>query len=469
MTMIKTPTSMTPGGARSRDRGVRRPVGATVALIGLSFGLGGCFGTQSTVGHVSGPRPAIPLGPDPAPDRNVAGMDEPAGADRRAGQGLAPEASPSTVASRAGDRELRFNDPQRWPLDPVETAGNRQPDNRDGDLASVIPSLYGEIYSGAPLDRDRSDGEAVVAQVTAEEIGRTIAPSVSPDGDWVVYASNRHGRVQSIYIQRAEGRTATRVTDEFSDDDTPVFSPDGSEIAYASRRDGTFDIFVVPTTGGAATQITETPDDAMHPSFSPDGRRIAYCRLSTTSGRWEIWMTDRDTGRETFLAYGRFPEWNPDPARPSIVFQRARGRGQRFFSVWMIDIVDGETRAATEIIAASNGACMHPTWDPGGTRVAFVSVTEEELARTGEPIESEIWIVDADGRNRVQLTLGGSFNMQPDWSIDGSVYFVSDRNGWMNVWSIRDAATIAPGGRTGPEDRLTNAAPAAGPDGGGGS
>jgi Tol biopolymer transport system component len=52
------------------------------------------------------------------------------------------------------------------------------------------------------------------------------------------------------------------------------------------------------------------------------------------------------------------------------------------------------------------------------------------------PEQSDIWIVNADGTGRIGLTNGRFRNMQPSWGADGRVYFVSNRGGIENIWSI---------------------------------
>ncbi|MBU7032539.1 MAG: PD40 domain-containing protein, partial [Theionarchaea archaeon] len=60
-----------------------------------------------------------------------------------------------------------------------------------------------------------------------------------------------------------------------------------------------------------------------------------------------------------------------------------------------------------------------PTWSPDGTQIAFVSERERE---------SGIWVMDADGSNAINLTGGTYYDWKPAWSPDGKkIAFVSDR------------------------------------------
>jgi dipeptidyl aminopeptidase/acylaminoacyl peptidase len=68
-----------------------------------------------------------------------------------------------------------------------------------------------------------------------------------------------------------------------------------------------------------------------------------------------------------------------------------------------------------------------PRWSPDGSRVAYV-VTKADLARS--VYDSDLWIIDADGKNDRRLTFANGADFRPRWSPDGSrIAFLSDRGG----------------------------------------
>ena len=143
-----------------------------------------------------------------------------------------------------------------------------------------------------------------------------------------------------------------------------------------------------------------------------------------------------------FLDWGIFPQWNPDPARSKIVFQRARERGSRLFSIWTVDYIGGEALHPTEIVSAANAAVMHPAWSPDGKRIVFIAVIEPNLQQADRPQQSDVWVVNLDGTNKTNLTNGKFLNLYPVWSSDGTVYFLSDRSGTDNIWAVATGRTI---------------------------
>jgi Tol biopolymer transport system component len=48
-----------------------------------------------------------------------------------------------------------------------------------------------------------------------------------------------------------------------------------------------------------------------------------------------------------------------------------------------------------------------------------------------------------DGTSRVNLTAGRSLNLMPTWGPDNRIYFVSNRGGLDNIWSIGTEKALA--------------------------
>lgn len=302
-----------------------------------------------------------------------------------------------------------------------------------------------------------------VTRVTFAEEGADFDPNVSRDGTSIVFASTQHRSTADIYIKRAASRVVTRLTSDPSDDVMPALSPDGTRIAFASNRSGNWDIFVMPAGGGKAVQVTDEGTDELHPTWSPDGSKLCYCRLGETSGRWELWVTD--VGVETsphFIGYGMFPKWSPiggtgEAGSDRILFQLGRERGRRTFGIWTIDYKDGVSGNTSEIISSSDSAVVNPAWSPDAKWIAYAEIplSEQEQAadssrdawsrrqagnsarRSGSqlPENASLWIIGADGTGKVAVAAGGACLM-PDWGFANRLYFVSNRGGQENLWSL---------------------------------
>jgi Tol biopolymer transport system component len=148
-------------------------------------------------------------------------------------------------------------------------------------------------------------------------------------------------------------------------------------------------------------------------AWSPDGTRIAFD--STRSHQYRIYALDANGTNIDELADGKQPAWSPDGSRIAFVFggsiylMNSDGNEQ-------INLVGGST----------NGFTGDPNWSPDGTMIAFAS------DRTGD---SEIYVIDVESGDQVNLTQHPARDTEPAWSPDGDkIAFVSDRNGDQEIW-----------------------------------
>jgi Tol biopolymer transport system component len=65
-------------------------------------------------------------------------------------------------------------------------------------------------------------------------------------------------------------------------------------------------------------------------------------------------------------------------------------------------------------------------------------IVYEALRDLPTKLESKLFITRASGGPRTQITDGKHWDDKPLWSPDGkTIYFVSGRNGFYNVWGLR--------------------------------
>ena len=300
-------------------------------------------------------------------------------------------------------------------------------------------SLFGDLPGTGDVTY-YSRSAIALRQHTFTEVGTDFDADINPSGKRMVFASTRHHMSPDLYIKGVDGVAVTQLTADPASDIQPVYSPDGQRVAFASQRSGNWDIWIIGVDGGPPVQVTRSPAVEVHPSWSPDGTSIVFCSLPAVGGQWELWITDALSGSSNrFIGYGLFPEWSPVGDR--IVYQRARERGSRWFSIWTLTMVDGEPRYPTEVSASMTEAMIVPTWSADGSQIAFSStptVPPPPIAGIGvsENQQFDIWVMNADGRGRTRLTDGFTASHAPVFSSDGRVFFTADRSGHDNIWSL---------------------------------
>lgn len=319
-------------------------------------------------------------------------------------------------------------------------------------LASEL-QLFGEDDSwpslralpADPIPLVANPNSTDVSRVTFAEQGADFDPTISADGRFMVFASTQHNHNADIYLKNIGSTVLTQLTDDPARDVMPAISPNGEWIAFASDRLLDWNIYVMARAGGRPVQITSGSAAELHPSWSPDGATLAYSKLGQTSGRWEIWLTDvANTSAPHFIGYGLFPEWCPKPGTgPSggdmILFQRSAERGDRAFGIWTIEYNNGKVSSPSQLIGSASTAYINPTWSPDGSYVVFAAVDNPHEVRAVDALNHEdcdLWMLAANGSTMVNLTAGSSSDLMPTWGNDGRIYFVSTRTGQDNIWSM---------------------------------
>ena len=234
--------------------------------------------------------------------------------------------------------------------------------------------------------------------------------------------------------------TTRQITSSAGFDFSASFAPDGERIVYSSDRSGRFEIYIRPLEGGGReSQITNDNGQNIQPAWSPDGKWIAY-HSALRGGIWIVAPTGGEPRQ--VVTNGSQPAWSRDSThlafRGGDVFSVAPGdlltpdRPQ----VFIVSAAGGTPRALTQ---AGDPAGRHtfPVWSPDGKRILFASYTGRV---------AELWIADAqDRRPPVRLaSIERSVFVHPVYSPDGqSIYFGSlSKTRDFGIWRLR----LAPGG-----------------------
>jgi hypothetical protein len=119
-------------------------------------------------------------------------------------------------------------------------------------------------------------------------------PRISPDGRHIAAERWVEGGILDLVVIDRDGQLVQRVTDDQAADVSPAWSPDGRYLLWASDRDGVYDIYAVDVASlfGAQTtprvwRVTRTTTGAADPDVSPDGRWLAYAGLYPQGQRIE--------------------------------------------------------------------------------------------------------------------------------------------------------------------------------------
>ena len=135
----------------------------------------------------------------------------------------------------------------------------------------------------------------------------TEEPSLSMDGKRVA-VTRWMGTSRDIWLIDLE-RGNSRVTTEPSGDLMPVWSPDGNSIVFASNRDGPSDLYRMASSGTGHAELLVKSSSVKHPSdWSLDGAVIVY-ESNDPKTSWDLWTVSlRSGGRTTVFLQTEFAE-----------------------------------------------------------------------------------------------------------------------------------------------------------------
>lgn len=180
---------------------------------------------------------------------------------------------------------------------------------RPGVNSGAIFSKDGQfIFLGMSQGRGAADiykinlkGEIIKRLTNGPAGAINVEPALSPDGNKIVFSSERGGRPM-IYVMNSDGTNTKRLTFKGSFNSSPSWSPDGKKIAFAGQDSGNFDIFVMDSDGSNLKRITsaQKPNGKSanneDPSFSSDSRYLVY--TSNRTGSNQIYVSTVDGSEE---------------------------------------------------------------------------------------------------------------------------------------------------------------------------
>jgi TolB protein len=95
-----------------------------------------------------------------------------------------------------------------------------------------------------------------------------------------------------LVVADADGKNAKVITDFGCASFAPTFTPDGKRILFASNKhncDGRkFELFMVNLDGSGLTQVTAFDGFTSFPEFSPDGKKLVFCSDKGAKSRYEF-------------------------------------------------------------------------------------------------------------------------------------------------------------------------------------
>ena len=105
-------------------------------------------------------------------------------------------------------------------------------------------------------------------------------PTISPQGNRLAFVRNTaaQANIRRVGVARPGGQAGApaKLISSSRWDVVPRYSPDGEQIVFASDRSGGYQIWVSDADGANARRLTHRFSVAATPHWSPDGEQIVF-------------------------------------------------------------------------------------------------------------------------------------------------------------------------------------------------
>ena len=245
----------------------------------------------------------------------------------------------------------------------------------------------------------------------AQTKGYYTAPALGDDV--LIFASE--GDLWSV---APDGGDALRLTTHMEFETGSVISPDGTKVAFSAYYQGAAEIYVMPVTGGTPTRVT-FENGGVTPRFWLDDTHFVYrtVNLPGTIPR-QLRIVNIENGETSDIPLADADHATLSGDGSTLFFTRfglsmfndnaVQYRGGRMAQLWAYTM--GSETEATRLAADFGAPIRHPMWWDG--RIYFVS------DKSGV---DNIWSVDETGGDPVQHTHSDEWQIRTPYMHDGKI------------------------------------------------
>lgn len=272
------------------------------------------------------------------------------------------------------------------------TLGTTQ-DNLGAEFTESLKTYY------TPFLGDMKENFIGKKIISEENAGRlNVSPVISPNGKFVIFLSDRNLFSTDLYLADArDGKIIRKINSILRDgnlddynllESAGTWSPNSTEFAFVAFSKGRNVIVIKNPESGATVDEIRIPNVSAigHPTWSPDGKEIAFTGM--VEGQTDLFVYNLKSKKVRQLTNDFFSEVYPDysPDGNYLVFSSDRKTFEQ--------------------------KKVHGKWN---LHISRIDLSDNSIAD-------------------YQSIFPGSDNLNPCYDAHGNVYFISDRDGFRNLY-----------------------------------
>lgn len=262
--------------------------------------------------------------------------------------------------------------------------------------------------------------EATFAQMTITPVttsGAVHSATISPDGKWLAYVSDEHGKHGVWVRQLATGSTAQVEIGTPGEIEGLAFSIDGNYLYFVKEESehGLLNLYQVASLGGTPRQILANVGSPI--GFSPDGKQMTFVRSLPEAKTSSLLIANSDgSGEQVVLTLkspaffaDSGPGWSPD-GKHIAVADNPDGEMEKY----AIEMVDVSSKAKTRLGTRDWIQPDQIVWLPDGSAMLFNARVNKTT------LNAQLWELSYPGAEARRITNDLNYYTGASITSDGS-------------------------------------------------